>query len=354
MHNAAFFAVHSFKTHIKGVYMAAGWELKNGEILDFEATDEKYWSLFNFVFGSGAKKTNTYKFGLIKSLLDNLLNVEETPNGLYLSYHDIFKKFTENYWNLVIEFGIWQMKGGRSKIETILNSEFNKTLLPYTVVFTSLHKEQQKKIISKVSKSCRQYVMGALYSDFEGTLYSFRLTDEGIYFAPKAYQFLLQYKMDIEKLNYYAWAQFLEKINSEEKTTRLINKLEMAVPKRNNLSPYRELLRREFEVDTCFYCGKKLKSGDIHVDHFIPWSFIKEDKVWNFVLSCGNCNEKKNDKLPPPFLISKVILRNDKILLLKKTLVIEDFKSYSKDIIPKMWDYAKMGGLKIYENPVIA
>ena len=98
------------------------------------------------------------------------------------------------------------------------------------------------------------------------------------------YDFLLKYKAEIEKLNYYSWARFLEQINDDRVLLRVIDKLELATPRRDDLTVYREILRREFEEDTCFYCGKKLQRK-IHVDHFIPWSYVKDDKMWNFVLA---------------------------------------------------------------------
>ena len=51
--------------------------------------------------------------------------------------------------------------------------------------------------------------------------------------------------------------------------------------KRNNLSYYRDILFREFE-SKCFYCGKTVNLKHVAVDHFIPWSFIKDDNLWNF------------------------------------------------------------------------
>ena len=49
-------------------------------------------------------------------------------------------------------------------------------------------------------------------------------------------------------------------------------------------------------------------------DHFIPWSFVKEDKLWNFVLSCPDCNIKKSDKLPSKNFISIIHNRNNLLL----------------------------------------
>lgn len=127
------------------------------------------------------------------------------------------------------------------------------------------------------------------------------------------------------------------------------NKLELATPKREDLSVYREILRREFEEDTCFYCGKKLQKV-IHVDHFIPWSFVKDDKIWNFVLSCPTCNEKKNNRVPGKDYLIRIEDRNKKIQLLNNTVIQTDFAGYSDDLIGRMWSYAKLSGIKEYRG----
>lgn len=62
---------------------------------------------------------------------------------------------------------------------------------------------------------------------------------------------MLRHKSELEKLNYYFWARFLEQINDDNALIRVIDKLELATPKREDLSVYREILRREFEEDTC-------------------------------------------------------------------------------------------------------
>lgn len=106
--------------------------------------------------------------------------------------------------------------------------------------------------------------------------------------------------------------------------------------------------RKEFEEDTCFYCGKKL-GKNIHVDHFIPWSFVKDDKLWNFVLSCARCNERKSNKLPKQDFLIKIEQRNKGIQVVDNIIVQKDFERYSQDLLNRMWKYAKMSGLKEVE-----
>lgn len=41
-------------------------------------------------------------------------------------------------------------------------------------------------------------------------IHAFDLKGDGIYLNAHAFDFMLKYKIEIEKLNYYAWAKFLE------------------------------------------------------------------------------------------------------------------------------------------------
>lgn len=331
----------------------SGWNLKNGIITDYCVSEDRYWSLFNRVFTDVSRKRNTYKYGFIKSMLDSIFNLRllDDGTGYYISYYDLFSKFAENYWNLVVKYNIRQMrrdgKSEYSKVELILKEAVTVNPAAGNLEFSSIDETSKESIKKLVTTECKKYVVGALYDDLEGTVYSFDLKELGIVVAPLAYEFMLKYKSELEQLNYYSWAKFLETINDDENLIRVIDKLELSTPHRSDLSVYRKILRHEFEGDRCFYCGTLLKSI-IHVDHFIPWSFVKDDKAWNFVLSCPNCNERKNNKLPTRDKLIRIEKRN-KIIQAKQDIIIqEDFKSYSDDLLRRMWDYAKMSGFKEY------
>ncbi len=61
----------------------AGWDLKEGAITDLNPGEDLLWSLCNGVFADSNPKRNTYKFGFIKALLDNIFNGEETTGGIF-------------------------------------------------------------------------------------------------------------------------------------------------------------------------------------------------------------------------------------------------------------------------------
>lgn len=327
----------------------AGWNLKNGTITDFNPDEQKIWSLFNYVFSDSCSKRNTYKFGFIKSLLDNTFNVQEVSEGCFLTYSQIFSKFTENYWNLVVKYNLRQMRADKnnsiSKIEQILQEVIKNEYVLTSLDFDALNETTRSYLIKKVISECKKYVIGALYSDFEGVIYSFDLKSNGIILNKSICDFMLKYKSELERLNYYAWAKFLENVNTDNALVRVLDKLDSATPRRRDLTLYREILRKEFEENTCFYCRKKL-GNNIHVDHFIPWSFVKDDKLWNFVLACPTCNTKKNNRLPTLESLERIQIRNQSIIHSGQVIVQNDFEFYSENLIEKMWHYAKLSGLK--------
>ena len=334
----------------------SGWNLKEGILVEEKVSEDEYWSLFNFVFSDACRKTNTYKFGLIKSICDQVYDLCEQGVGYFLSYSKLFSKFAENYWNLVNRYHLKQMsyngKSEYSKIERILMEAVKTYEIPENVIFLSIEKRERNKITSVVTTECKKCVIGALYNDFEGKLYAFDLKGDGIYLSRKAYHFISKYKMEIEKLNYYSWARFLEKVNDDNALIRVLEKLDLATPQRKDLTMYRDILYKEFQEDRCFYCGKRLDKN-IHVDHFIPWAFVKNDNLWNFVLACPRYNIRKSNKLPATDYLIKIESRNDKIVQLSSAHSVDnieilerEFSGYDDGLLRRMWGYAKMSGIK--------
>jgi len=48
----------------------------------------------------------------------------------------------------------------------------------------------------------------------------------------------------------------------------------------------------------CIYTGNKLNPGDFAVDHFLPWSFVAHDQMWNLIPADNSINSCKSDNLP--------------------------------------------------------
>ena len=48
----------------------------------------------------------------------------------------------------------------------------------------------------------------------------------------------------------------------------------------------------------CIYTGRQLHSGEYELDHFIPWSFVSHNLLWNLVPADGSVTSPKHDSWP--------------------------------------------------------
>lgn len=84
--------------------------------------------------------------------------------------------------------------------------------------------------------------------------------------------------------------------------------------KRNALTKFKIELLSKGDKLNCFYCDKIVNRNNVHIDHFIPWKFAKDDKIWNLVISCSKCNGFKKEKIPKINYLNKLISRNNDLL----------------------------------------
>lgn len=325
----------------------AGYNLSEGRYENRTLSDDEMWSAFSNLFSSRSKNSSSYKFGFLKAIMDNLYNVDE---NLSLSFDQLFGTFTEVYWNLVLKHGIRQQPISERSNSTYLEQALNLTAMKYAITaeipFESISDEAKIEVCKRIKSKCKVNVVGALFWDTKGLFYSFSRKEEWLQINPQMYQFICKHKLVIEKLNYYEWAKYLEKINDDSVMDHLLTKIDKS-SERENLSIYRKILFEEFENERCFYCGKKLSNDGqkVHVDHFVPRAFIKDDKMWNLVLACPTCNLQKNDKLAVDIYVDKLLQRNHKIISINNNA--KDMRNYSEHNLRAVYYWAKING---YDN----
>lgn len=49
---------------------------------------------------------------------------------------------------------------------------------------------------------------------------------------------------------------------------------------------------------TCVYSGQVITTANLSLDHFLPWSFVAHDQIWNIIPTPKPVNSAKNDWLP--------------------------------------------------------
>ncbi|MDD5869688.1 MAG: HNH endonuclease domain-containing protein [Succinatimonas sp.] len=70
---------------------------------------------------------------------------------------------------------------------------------------------------------------------------------------------------------------------------------------------------------------------------FTPWSFCKEDKLWNFVLSCSSCNISKSNLIVESKYLEKLVQRNQGLV---KVIVKDFLENYQEDALRRKYDRA--------------
>lgn len=58
------------------------------------------------------------------------------------------------------------------------------------------------------------------------------------------------------------------------------------------------LVMQETRLVRCIYTQEPLAPDDFSLDHFIPWSFVAHDLLWNIVPTTKSVNSRKGDRLP--------------------------------------------------------
>lgn len=295
------------------------------------------------------RKDNTYKFALARFLLDYSNNLEEnyiknlikSKQNEIIPYAKIAKAFLKYYWHQECKYKIRQnhIPSKPPAVIKIIRKVFGTTYIPksFTDMKDDLISKAEELILENVFgnvKHKKSIVVPKFQNVLQGTkVKEFKVfydyDEDSIQVYPDAIQFFHDNYSLLHKLVILEWAKFLEKNNN---TPRLISRLESDEIRRNVLKNYLKIYKI---FKTCFYCDNTLKTGHIHVDHFIPWSYIFEDKAWNLVLACDKCNLKKHDSLAKGYL-GKIIARNktnfEKISELKRSINEIDVIGWEKEI----------------------
>ncbi|MFN4087112.1 MAG: HNH endonuclease domain-containing protein [Spirosomataceae bacterium] len=99
---------------------------------------------------------------------------------------------------------------------------------------------------------------------------------------------------------YWHLAVFLQAKNPN--VPDIPNKL-IKPPHRSSLTRQRthfwDLILNEYETVPCIYTGKPLRVGSYAVEHFVPYSFVSHDLIWNLLPADPSFNSRKGNKLPP-------------------------------------------------------
>ena len=290
--------------------------------------------LFNSIVSKGVKD-NTYKFALVKFLLD-YSNSEPINEVQTIPYTMIAEKFLEYYWFQECKYKLKQdFKVKRMPMiiriirhycgEEYISDSYEKYFKNNKIMKETMIKEIEKECLRDVIPRLQPRNNFSFYKHFHtlnssGKKYKSPPIDKRfVELTKESREFFKTHYNELSKLLIFEWAKFLERTNF---TPMLISKIEgLGLEKRKSLMKYKKILLEQMDAK-CFYCDNNIVDDNIHIDHFIPWSYIYEDSIWNLVISCSKCNLEKSDYLPTEKCIEKIENRNN----------IHKFNVYNKDI----------------------
>jgi hypothetical protein len=284
--------------------------------------DEEFQQIFMHII-SQSNKHNTYKFALARFLLEYVENKNEIK--IQVAFKEIAKYFLKYYWPQICNSKLVQggkdaqnQRGkGQSEIVNILKTEFPEPY--YHQTFEQMWiKENEKmiKTIDLIEKQCLKIVTFAFQRIKKGNenldkspmFFAYKITGKklskpghvyvdleyGIILNPVAIDYLKRHNTLLKNTVLLEWAKFLEPYNIGY--PKIIHSIESEYESRN-LTKERKLLDQIEKK--CFYCDEHA-SDKLEVEHVIPYSYLKHNKMWNLTLACKKCNCKKLGSLPKP------------------------------------------------------
>lgn len=95
----------------------------------------------------------------------------------------------------------------------------------------------------------------------------------------------------------WKWLQYMQSINPT--TPNIVNKLFMP-QQRGSLSSQTKFWKSvlNYQSLNCIYSHQTLNPDYLSLDHYLPWSFIAHDQLWNLVPVIPEVNSSKSNNLP--------------------------------------------------------
>jgi hypothetical protein len=155
--------------------------------------------------------------------------------------------------------------------------------------FPKFKNETDSKQAKRIYKQSNEFESNCLYS----------LNNETIQLNKLWVTYLQKHVKILKEFCYWNLVLFLQSKNPN--VPDIPNKL-IKPAKRNNLTRQRtnfwDIVINELGAVQCIYTGRSLTIGNYAVEHFIPYSFVSHDLIWNLIPSDNSFNSTKNNKLP--------------------------------------------------------
>ncbi len=257
----------------------------------------------------------TYKFYWFMGILDLYVKRDMTRMNIW----DIMVEMTVNAWYPVIYFRLSFGKSDSLRDAIISLQEVHQ--LPMNINLNELRKwlhshkndTQVRQTLGFIPKNVPYWFMRPWIDiadtkkimrrsqSFENKcLYKLTKDDDTIWVElnPCWLPYLKENYVILKDYAYWNLSSFLQVRNPN--VPSIINKLvkaenRQALTRQRN---YWDFVLEHNDGQKCIYTDKPITVGNYDLDHFIPWSFVSHNLLWNLIPADGSVNSSKSDRLP--------------------------------------------------------
>ncbi len=115
---------------------------------------------------------------------------------------------------------------------------------------------------------------------------------------PKWAEYIVRNEYILKSWALWHWAQYMQRMNPV--TPAVVTKLDENA--KSNTRRQRNFWRRVMEARaenlSCIYTEQSVAPDDFALDHYVPWSFVVHDSMWNLAPVSVLGNTEKSDNLP--------------------------------------------------------
>lgn len=256
------------------------------------------------------KTSATYKFYWLLSILQTV----ESGN-LIVSKKELFARMMSNAWFTVnyfkVSFGkqdlIQDAIRAITHVENITIDE--KRIAVYQKLLSSKNPETEKHL-KHFDKNVPHWFLSPWFPKMAKTeIYSnsklfgqnclYALRKDEIEINPEWKDYLVSNVRVLKDFCFWNLALFLQSKNPN--VPDIPNKL-IKPAIRNGLAKQRsqfwDLVFDELKSVQCIYTGIELTKDNYAIEHFIPYSFVSHDLIWNLIPADKSFNSSKSNKLP--------------------------------------------------------
>lgn len=127
----------------------------------------------------------------------------------------------------------------------------------------------------------------------------------------------------------------------------IIYKLEPENEKQRKLQNVRKLWAAVFDISDIrdIYSGNPLEKKKYEIDHFVPWSFITNDEMWNLMPVNSSLNSSKRDRLPDWNTYFSGFAQNQFVLnqmIYKYERLAHMFRECQRDNLNSLWSMEEL------------